>query len=188
MENKKNNRIKGHKAFESGQFLESILIQEFELYKKSGMAYINKLTDENHIRKIEQMYLGYTYKNKLRVDFIGYTKGYNGHYLSKPAFVSIEAKQTLKNYLPFNMIRPHQLEYLYKVFTSGGIAFFVIGFPTEGKIIRLWVTDEIYALINKKFTHSGSFSSGIDFNELTSKVNKGDIYTYSNPDILGIMN
>lgn len=186
MKNNKKDRIRGQKALESGQLLEKLLIEEFELYKKTDIAYINKLVDEEHIRKLEQMYLGYTYKKVLRVDFIGYTRGYNGHYIPKPTFVAIEAKQTLKNYLPFQMIRQHQLEYLFQVFKSGGISFFVIGFPLEKKIIRLWVTEEIYFLINGKLTHTGAFSQGIDFEMLCNKVNKNDIYTYDNPDILGL--
>ncbi len=179
-------RLPRKKAFQSGQNLESLLNKQFKIYKQHSLAYIDKNTGTNIADKLEMMYLHHTFKKKLRVDFIGYTKAYMGERLDKSAFVGIEAKQTLKPYLPFSMIRPHQVDYLYNLYKEGFISFFVIGFPHQDKIVKWWVNSETYHLIKSTTSYDGKFTKGIDLETLIGNTGENNVLTYENPDLLGL--
>lgn len=184
---KKSNRIRGLNAYKSGDLLESILKKQFKIYKKLAYAYIDKYTDEKIIQKLEIIYLKHIYTHKLRVDFTGYTKFFNGKKLPTSVFVGIEAKQSTKKYFQYSLIKPHQLDYLYSVHKVNGIAFLVIGFVNENKIIRLNTNKNIYNMINSTISHNGTFSKGIHINELISIAGKNNLFDYSNPDILKLL-
>jgi penicillin-binding protein-related factor A (putative recombinase) len=109
-----------------------------------------------------------------------------GEKLEKSVFVGIEAKQSLKPYLPFSMIRPHQLDYLYNLYRKGCIAFLLIGFPYQDKIIKWWVNPDTYQLIKSTTAHNGKYSKGIDLEKLIQKTGKDNVMTYSNTDVLGL--
>lgn len=178
---------RGKRAFQSGLYLETQLNKQFRVYKKSGLAYIDKISNNDLITRLEKSYLKTSFDNSLRVDFIGYTKAYNGKTLSKPVFTCVEAKQCLKDYLPFSMIRFHQIDYLHKIYKLNGISFIIAGFPDENIIIRLWIDDYMYNRINGTISHRGTFSKGIKLDELLEYAGEHNIYDYQHPDILGIM-
>jgi penicillin-binding protein-related factor A (putative recombinase) len=179
-------RLPRKKASQSGQHLESLLINQFKIYKRNSLAYIDKNTGTSIADKLEMMYLNETFKKKLRVDFIGYTKAYMGERLDKSAFVGIEAKQSLKPYLPFSMIRPHQLDYLFNLYRKGCIAFIVIGFPYQDKIVKWWLNPDTYQLIKSTTSYDGKFTKGVDLETLIQKTGKDNVLTYKNPDLLGL--
>ncbi|QBF34389.1 Holliday junction resolvase RecU [Mycoplasmopsis phocirhinis] len=117
-----------------GMLLEKIINQTILYYEKNGLAVIEKKTLPIKFQKMnsnKQVSGAFVFK-KSTVDYIGC---YNG------SFIAFEAKTTNENRLPSSNISPHQIQYLSKISSLGGISFFIIFFSQ-------W--DEFY-LISAKY-------------------------------------
>ncbi len=182
-------RERSNRAFQSGDTLEKRLISQFRAYKKFSLAYIDKNTGSSVASKLEMMYFNRTFERKLRVDFIGYAKAYMGKKLDKSSFVAIEAKHcTRGGYMPFSMIKPHQLEYLHNIYNLGGISFFIIGFPKQKQTIRLWANSNVYDVIKRTTSSDGCFGGGINIDDLISCVGPNNVFDYEYTDVLNVNN
>lgn len=107
-----------------GMMLESIINRTIKFYENNDMALFHKkelnisfskIREEDGKLKIDNGRV----KTKSTTDYYGL---YNGR------FYAFEAKSTNLKSLPIANIKEHQLNYLNKVISYGGIAFFIVGF------------------------------------------------------------
>ncbi|WP_038562215.1 Holliday junction resolvase RecU [Mycoplasmopsis californica] len=117
-----------------GMLLEKIINQTIAHYETYNKALIEKKTLPVKFHKVDnkrELSGAYVYK-KSTVDYIGCVDG---------TFVAFEAKTTNENRLPASNILRHQIDYLNKINTMNGIAFFIIMFSN---------VDEFY-IINSQY-------------------------------------
>lgn len=107
-------------------------------YFRLGIAEIHK---ENDARN---------FKEKLRVDFIGWTKVYNKKILKNPLPVGIECKSIKGKTFNFRNIRENQIKYLKRLALVGGISMFLVEFRDLDLIYKIAITRED-VLENKNF-------------------------------------
>ncbi|MCT4469832.1 Holliday junction resolvase RecU [Mycoplasma sp. HS2188] len=113
-----------------GMLLEKIINQTISYYEKNGLALIEKKTLPIKFHKMnsnKEVSGAFIFK-KSTVDYIGCFNG---------TFIAFEAKSTNENRLPSSNISTHQIEYLSKINSLGGISFFIV-------LFSLW--DEFYLI------------------------------------------
>lgn len=107
-----------------GMMLESIINKTIKFYSKNEIALFHKKElniSFSHIKE-EQGKLKINngrIKTKSTADYYGIHNG---------KFIAFEAKSTLLTSLPIVNIKEHQINYLDKIITHGGISFFIVCF------------------------------------------------------------
>lgn len=95
--------------------------------------YIAEIYKENDSRN---------YKEKLRVDFTGWTLCYEGILFNVPVPIGIECKSVGINKFKKQNIKTHQFDYLKRLALAGGIALILIEFRKKYKIIKINITQK----------------------------------------------
>ncbi len=113
-----------------GMFLESLLNKTISFYEKNMIGMFHKKPipiNFNSVKKgreVNQAWIA----SKSTVDYYGIYKG---------IFIAFEAKSTRLKSLPLVNIKYHQIDYLNKVNTLGGLGFFVIYYDTYDEYFLL---------------------------------------------------
>ncbi|MBU4689516.1 Holliday junction resolvase RecU [Mycoplasma zalophidermidis] len=123
-----------------GMLLEKIINQTINYYEKNNLAFIEKKSLPIKFYKINenrQLFDAYIFK-KSTVDYIGCFEG---------RFIAFEAKSTNEFRLPNSNIKKHQVEYLDRIYKSGGFAFFIILFSN---VDEFYIVNSVYLKDNWK--------------------------------------
>ena len=124
-----------------GMFLESLLNKTINFYEKNMIGLFHKKPvpiNFNGLKKgreVNQAWIA----SKSTVDYYGVYKG---------IFIAFEAKSTKLKSLPLVNIKYHQMNYLNKINTLGGLGFFIIYYDTYDEYFLIFPS-ELEALEQK---------------------------------------
>lgn len=136
-----------------GNRFESVVKNICNMYKMLGIAEIYKENDSKG------------YKEKLRVDFVGWVIAYNHEFLNRCVPIGVECKSVSGNKFNFKNIKPHQLEYLERLALVGGISLILIEFRNTGVILKVTIKKED-VIENKNFVKLYKEKKSINYEEL----------------------
>lgn len=135
--------------------------------------YIAEIYKENDSRE---------YREKLRVDFTGWTLVYDYNIFNAPIPIGVECKSIGINKLKKSNIKKHQLNYLKRLALAGGIALILVQFRKFDRIIRINITKKD-VIENRNFIKLYKEKKFFSFDDL-SKIGKV-LDTSKNIDYLG---
>jgi len=107
-----------------GMFLESIINKTIKMLDKNNIALFHKQKldisfSSTKIQNKKVLVKNAYIAKKSTIDYFGIYQG---------IFVAFEVKSTEKDYLSYQNIKEHQHDYLKKIISYGGVAFYIICF------------------------------------------------------------
>ena len=148
----------------------------------------------NGVAEIAKEHDSRNYKEKLRVDFTGGTRRYNGKSFKDKdnnnlmIHIGIECKTTKADRFVLGNLRVNQLNYLKRLAISGGISLLLIEFRKYDKIIKIEILkDDV--INNKNFILLTKTKKSINFIDISNFVGKDNVFNRVLPiDFLNVGN
>ncbi|MCL1845845.1 MAG: Holliday junction resolvase RecU [Defluviitaleaceae bacterium] len=120
-----------------GSAFEELIDLTNRLYEQKNLAVIQKVPTpitptavDNAARRISEAY----FEKKSTVDFIGVSR-LNG--VGHGVAICFDAKETRQPSLPLRNIHAHQIEFMQKFVTQGGVSFLLVNFAEKNEIFLL---------------------------------------------------
>lgn len=132
-----------------GMRLESDVIKSCDVFRERGLASIYKRPTPIRISKVDPKNPNHItssyFAEKSTTDFVGVYRG---------KYIDFECKETGRDTLELQNIRPQQITHLDLVLKLGGIGFFMVSFTKRGEVYLLdahYVVDRVL----KEKSHAG---------------------------------